>query len=169
MSKKPESLGMGDWIVHSYYGIGQIESIVSKIIENTKARYFRVVTTNSTFFVPVNKLINDRIRPISSEYKLRLAKKLLQSPPEALPENHNDRKKLILETISDNSLTTTAQMIRDLHNRKHLDGLTDFEAKILQNIRELFVREWSIILKISEDSALEQLEKLLSEPLPLTD
>ena len=87
MSKKP-ALEKGEWIVHAYYGIGQITKVVTRAIGEQKARYYRVDAANSTYYVPVKNPINDRIRPLSSEYKLRKAKKILRSKHEELPENH---------------------------------------------------------------------------------
>ena len=52
MSKKPDSLGKGDWIVHSYYGIGQIRNVETKLIDKKKVRYYKVKAKNSTFLFP---------------------------------------------------------------------------------------------------------------------
>ena len=104
MSKKPESLTKGDWIVHAYYGLGQITKVETKVIGEDKAKYFRVDARNSTFFVPVKNVDPDRIRPLSSAYKFRKAKKILRSDPENLPENHNDRRKYISEFVTNNEM-----------------------------------------------------------------
>lgn len=163
MNKKPDSLGKGDWIVHSYYGIGQITNVETKLIENKKVRYYKVKANNSTFFVPVNNLLNDRIRPLSTEYRLRKAKKALKSRPKILPENHNDRKRFIQEISSDRTLDTTAELIRDLAYRKETVGLNDYETKTLQTLENLFVREWAIIKNSTEEKILEELEKIIQD------
>jgi len=163
VSKKPDSLDKGDWIVHSYYGIGQIKSVETKLIDKEKVRYYKVIAKNSTFFVPVNNIINDRIRPIASEYRLRKAKKALRSTPQSLPDNHNDRKKRIQEISSDRSLDNIAELIRDLAYRKEINGLNDFEQNTLQSLEKLFIREWSIIKDTSEEEIFHQLEKIIQE------
>jgi RNA polymerase-interacting CarD/CdnL/TRCF family regulator len=168
VSKKPDSLDKGDWIVHSYYGIGQIKSIETKLIDKEKVRYYKVKAKNSTFFVPVNNVINERIRPISTEYRLRKAKKALRSTPQELPENHNDRKKFIKEISSDRSLDNIAEIIRDLTYRKEHEGLNDFEENTLQRLEKLFIREWAIIKDSTEDEIHERLEKIFREEL-ITD
>ena len=163
MSKKPDSLEKGDWIVHSYYGIGQIKSVESKLIDEKKVNYFKVKTKNSTFFVPVNNIDNDRIRPISTEYKLKKAKQALISTPQSLPDNHNERKRFIQESSSDRTLDNIAELIRDLAYRKNTNGLNDFEANTLYNLENLFVGEWAIIKNTSEQEIHAQLEKLIQE------
>ena len=165
MSKKPDSLKKGDWIVHIYYGIGQIRGIETKIIGEQKAKYYKVRAKNSTFFVPVDNPINDRIRPLSSQYKLRKAKKILREEPNDFPDNHNDRRKYISEFTSDRSMDTSAQIIRDLVHRKQEHGLNDFEKKTLSSTEQLFVREWAIIQDISEDEAQEKYKKILEETI----
>ncbi len=163
MSKKPEYLEKGDWIVHAYYGIGQIQTIETKTIGEDKARYYRVDAANSTFFVPVQDAINDRIRMLSSSYKLRKAKQTLRTKPEILPENHNDRRKLISEITSHSEMDTSAQMLRDLLHRKRDQGLNDFEQKIFDAVEGLFIQEWSIIEDITLDEARSRLEKIYDE------
>lgn len=165
MSKKPDSLGKGDWIVHSYYGIGQIRNVETKLIDQKKVRYYKVKAKNSTFFVPVNNLLNDRIRPLSTEYRLRKAKKALRSTPQPLPHNHNDRKRLIQEITSDRTLDTTAELIRDLAYRKETNGLNDYEEKTLQMLEKLFVREWAIIKNSTEEEILAELEKIIQDEI----
>jgi RNA polymerase-interacting CarD/CdnL/TRCF family regulator len=128
-------------------------------------RYYKVKAKNSTFFVPVNNLLNDRIRPLSTEYRLRKAKKVLRSAPQIFPHNHNDRKRLIQEIASDRTLDTTAELIRDLAFRKQTDGLNDYEEKTLQMLEKLFVREWAIIKNSSEEEILAQLEKIIREEI----
>jgi RNA polymerase-interacting CarD/CdnL/TRCF family regulator len=163
VSKKPDSLEKGDWIVHAYYGIGQITKVVTKAIGEEKARYYRVDARNSTYYVPVKNPVNDRIRPLSSTYKLRKAKKILRSDPEEFPENHNDRRKFIAEVASSSDMDISAQILRDLHYRKREHGLNDYEQKVLESTEKIFVREWAIIQGIAEEEALEKLQDIYKE------
>ena len=165
MSNKPVSLKKGDWIVHAYYGIGQIVGTETKKIGDQKIKYYKARTKNSTFFIPTENPINDRIRPLSSVYKLRKAKQILKETPEEYPDNHNERRKVISESSSDRSMYTSAQIIRDLFHRKHQQGLNDYEQKTLESTEKLFIREWAIIQDISEEEARERLEKLFEEQM----
>ena len=165
MSSKSETLQKGDWIVHLYYGIGQIIGTETKKIGGNKEEYYKVRTKNSTYYVPVNNAINDRIRPLSSEYKLRKAKQILREEPREFPDNHNERRRLLNETTGDRSIYNTAELIRDLSHRKQEHGLNDFEQKTLETTEQLFVLEWSIIQEISEEEAQEKLEKIIEETI----
>lgn len=165
MNKKPDSLEKGDWIVHSYYGIGQIKCIETKLIEQKKVRYFQVIGKNSTFFVPVNNVVNERIRPISTEYKLRKAKKALRSTPKPFPHNHSERKRLIQELSSDRSLENTAALLRDLIYRKEINGLNEYEENTFHLLETLFIKEWAIIKKTTEDEIRIQYLKIVQEEI----
>ncbi len=162
---KEVSLAKGDWIVHAYYGIGQITKVVTKAIGEQKAKYYRVDAKNSTFYVPVKDPINDRIRPLSSTYKLRKAKKILRSDPEELPENHNDRRKYISEYSSNSEMDSAAEVLRDLSHRNKEHGLNDYEQKVFDATEKRFIREWAIIQEITEEEAYEKLELIYQEIL----
>ena len=160
---KEVSLTKGDWIVHAYYGIGQITKVVTKAIGEQKSKYYRVDARNSTFYVPVKNPINDRIRPLSSTYKLRKSKSILRSEPNELPENHNDRRKYISEFSSNSEMDVSAAILRDLKYRTREHGLNDYEQKVLEATEKRFIREWAIIQGITEEEALEKLELIYQE------
>ena len=163
MAKKSTSLGKGDWIVHSYYGVGQITGMETKQIEDTKTRYYRVEANNSIFYVPVKNIDNERIRPVASQYMMRKVRKILQETPEEMSPDHNIRKRQITDLLSDCSLATTAQLIRDLTARKVEFSLNDHEEKTLEKLTERLVLEWSIAQQIDLEKAnilfLETLQK----------
>ena len=161
MSRKTASLGKGDWIVHTYYGVGQIKGVQTKQIEGTKTRYYEVEAKNSMFYVPVKNIDNERVRPIASHYMVRKAKKLLQETPTPMPPDHNLRKRQITDRLSDCSLAETARLIRDLTGRKTEIGLNDHEEKILEKLTERLVLEWSLAQNIDLEKAYQQFEKIL--------
>jgi RNA polymerase-interacting CarD/CdnL/TRCF family regulator len=161
VAKKSTSLGKGDWIVHTYYGVGQIMGMETKQIDDTKTRYYRVEAKNSVFYVPVKNIDNERIRPVASPYMMKKVVKILQEAPEEMSPDHNIRKRQISELLIDCSLATTAQLIRDLTARKIEYGLNDHEEKTLENLTERLVLEWSIAQQIN----LEEANQLFQETL----
>ncbi len=127
--------------------MGQIKSIETKQIDNSKTKYFRVDTKNSVYFVPVNNFDTERVRPVASQYMIRKVKKILKDKPEELPLDHNIRKRHISNLLTDCSLVTAAKVIRDLTNRKSISRLNDHEEKTLENLIDQLVLEWSIVIK----------------------
>ena len=163
MSEKSTAYAKGDWIVHAFYGVGQIKGIEKKKIGETETKYFKVTGKNSTFFVPVDNADNERIRPIASKYMLRKAINILKSPAEKLEDDHNQRKRQITERMNDCSLTGTAQLVRDLKARQIEFGLNDHEETTLAKLTDRLVKEWSITQEIDQESALKKFEMALSE------
>ena len=165
MSGKSLSFGKGDWVVHNYYGVGQISGVETKELGDTKTKYYKVKTNSSTYFIPVNNIDSDRVRGIASDYKLRKVKKLLIESPNDLPDDHNARKKEISERLNDCSLESTAELIRDLSARKKTHHLNDNEGKVLDTLTNRLVLEWSISKGYEQEKAIEQVEEALEKSL----
>lgn len=163
MIKKNDDLTKGDWIVHTYYGVGQIKGVEKRKIGGEKTKYFKVVSNNSTFFIPTENIEPNRIRPVASKYKLRKAIKELKDQPGPLESDHNLRKKQIAEKLSDSSLDNTARLIRDLYARRISSGLNDHEETTLKKITDRLVLEWSISDDIEKDLAQNKFEIALQE------
>ncbi len=167
MSENSPALVKGDWIVHTYYGVGQIEGVEKKQIGEEHTNYFKVQARNSIYFVPVDNAINDRVRKVASTYKIRKAIKILQDSPGALDPDHNKRKRQIAEMASDGSLEMTAQLVRDLYARRYIKGLNDHEETLLSKMSGRFVYEWSISKKTDIDSIQEKFNDIIAKQFPI--
>lgn len=162
MAKKSTPLKRGDWVVHTYYGVGQIKGIETRVIAETKSEFFIIETKNSTFFVPTDKIDNERIRPISSKYKLTKAINELKSAPHDLEPDHTQRKRQISEMISNCKVEVSAGLIRDLNARRIENGLNSYEESTLTKMTNRLVQEWSITQSIDLEKAKEKLDLILN-------
>jgi RNA polymerase-interacting CarD/CdnL/TRCF family regulator len=140
----------------------------TKQIEDDKIRYYKVEAKNSIFYVPVKNIDNERIRPVASQYMIRKVKKILQEPPEEMSPDHNIRKREIMDLLSDCSLATTAQLIRDLTGRKVEYSLNDHEEKTLEKLTERLVLEWSISQQMDLEKANQQFQETLQKSVNKT-
>ena len=77
----------GDWIVHSHYGVGKIKGVEVKCISGEDTPYYRITTTNSTFWVPLEQMNSDVLRPLSTPEEIELAIVLLKEPAEEMSSN----------------------------------------------------------------------------------
>ncbi len=165
MSDSSSPFSKGDWIVHAYYGVGQIIGIESKQIGEDKVKYYKVEARNSTFFVPVKNAENERIRPVASKYMLRKAIKTLKEKPQELESDHNQRKRQISEMVNECSLVTNAQLVRDLIFRRMNHRLNDHEENTLTKVTGRLVREWAITLDLSTEEAQQRFDSLVQEEI----
>jgi RNA polymerase-interacting CarD/CdnL/TRCF family regulator len=155
----------GDWIVHTFYGVGQITGIEHKQIGDNKVKYYKVEARNSTFFVPVKNAENERIRPVASKYILRKAIKALKDKPQEFDLDHSLRKKQITDRMNECSLVTNAELVRDLIFRRKHHRLNDHEENTLSKVISRLVREWAITLGLSLEEAQSRFDTLVKEEI----
>ena len=146
MSSEQKIYGTGDWIVHVFYGLGQVLGKEYKILEGEKQQFLQVKTADSLYWIPAANLENNRIRPIASINQFKYAFSLIRRPPKKLPEDHIVRKKEIAKTTKNNSLYAKARMIRDLNNRRITSKFNSTENNVLKDMKRLFLNEWVLVL-----------------------
>ena len=64
--EKSTTFSKGQWIVHHYYGVGQVKGIEKKVLDGQEWSYYKVKTRNSQYWIPVQSEDNSRLRPLSS-------------------------------------------------------------------------------------------------------
>jgi len=154
---------VGTWIVHVYYGVGQVVRLEKKHLEGKENLYYRVESRNGTFWLPVNKADSDRIRPIVSKSKMRSAIQALEEPPERLVGNHMQRKTQIKEIQSTGSIVPIARLVRDLSFQASEKKLSIPEQETLDSLKKRLAMEWSVVFDIKPQEAQKQLNALLEK------
>lgn len=153
----------GDWIVHSRFGIGQIKDIEVKHISGDETRYYRIKTTDSIFWMPVDQMDSDLLRPLSSPEEIHLAIATLQEPPEEMSSNYKIRQIRIQDAQTHNTPQAIAQIIRDLRAyRRKKDALNSSERSAFRSLKQRLVEEWAIVLDMKTETAASKLENLLN-------
>ncbi|MBN2387609.1 MAG: hypothetical protein JXB85_11365 [Anaerolineales bacterium] len=165
MSEQQGTFAKGDWIVHARYGIGQIEGQEKKVLDGKKQDFLKVKAFNCMYWLPLARLDAERIRPVTSEYRLQRALKLMAQPPADLPKDHHQRDKAVAEVFKDTSLYAMARMIRDLHARQSEARLNFIEDDALKKLKDQFLDEWSVVKNIARKTLEEKLSKILAASL----
>ena len=158
---------VGDWIVHTHYGVGQIKSMEVKCISGEDKKYYRVETEDSTFWMPADQMDSDLLRSLSSPEEIEEAIELIQEPANELPANLKVRQSQIRDAQNRNTPRSTALLIRDLRALRRQKGvLNNTESLALRTLTQRFTCEWAIVSGVSSDTTLSELEQLLSsQPL----
>jgi RNA polymerase-interacting CarD/CdnL/TRCF family regulator len=162
MDVQQSAYAQGDWIVHAYYGVGQVKEMEKKELEGEKQTFHRVETFDGEYWLSVSGTGVEYIRPIASEYQIKRALTLVRTTPEELPENHTQRGRVIHEAIRDPSLYTKARMIRDLHAREQEARLNFSEEDALSKMKKQFLDEWSVIKDMDREVLEEKLDEALN-------
>lgn len=91
-----KSLKIGQWIVHTHYGIGQIFDVEKKRLGEEEKDYFGVKTSDREYWLALENVNSPRIRIISSQKLFEEALTILQTHPERLPDNYRFSRKVYL-------------------------------------------------------------------------
>ncbi len=154
-----------EWIVHSHYGVGQISGIETKSISGEETRYYRVKTSESTFWVPVDQMDSDVLRPLATKEEIQEAVVALQEPAQEMSSNSKVRQSRIQTVRADNTPKAIAELIRDLRARKRDKGvLYSSERSAFQTLSQRLVQEWAIVMGESPIKISAELDRLLDIP-----
>ena len=160
MTKK-DGYKKGDWIVHAYYGVGQIKGVDRKAIEGVKEKYYRVETKNMTYWLPIDNSDVEHIRPVASKNLFTRSLKIIQKKPHKMAQDYRVREKEISEAFSACSLKSLARLIRDLYGRRAGGKMSMREEDILEQAKNQFINEYAIAVDVNLDDARKILENAL--------
>ncbi len=153
---------VGDWIVHSQYGIGQLKGVDVKGISGEEIDYYRIQTADSTFWVPYEQMDNDKIRPVSTAEEIELAIAALQKPALEMSSNYKIRQIRIKEALVGNTPQASAGIIRDLRALQRKKGiLNQSERDAFRIIKQRLVEEWAIVSDKKTNEIMTKVESLL--------
>jgi RNA polymerase-interacting CarD/CdnL/TRCF family regulator len=161
MTTLQQTYSTGDWIVHAYYGVGQVKGKDDKSLGGEKQSFFKVKTFNGVYWLPVKKADVDHIRPLASKMQISRALSLIRKAPQDLPSDYKLRGREILEAIRNVSLYAKARMIRDLNGKKFTSKLNISDQDALDKMKMQFLNEWAVVKE--EDRG--ELEKKLKQAL----
>lgn len=155
----------GDWLVHQYYGVGQLKGKETKNIGGEESTYFRLEMDNkSTIFIPEDKLNSEWFRPVASQNTLQEVKEILARPPKKMAQNFNTRKSRIKQVMTENTMVGIARIIRDLSGRRRRrKTLSKTEDSALRKLKDRLLSEWTVATGLDEEEARIKLKLLLEE------
>ena len=150
-----------DWIVHSVYGVGQIEKIETKPIHGKDADVFRVKTQDSVYWLPVENADNSRIRPIADKDMLQQALEILTSKPSKMGSDYRVRNSRIKEMFSSGSLLEKVELLRDLLGIRADKFWSNTENDAVHTIFAQLASEYSIALDLPIEAAKEKINDVI--------
>ena len=161
MSDEVKSFRKGDWVSHLQYGVGQVEGKEKKTLGGESQEYYKVQTRNGVYWIPIDNLDPDRIRPVVSEKTLQKAIGILESPPQVMDSKHTVRKKRIDEVTEEGGLEGYCKLLRDLHGKRAGGKLNTTEQRAHSAIKKQIAAEWSATREIPVKEANKEINKLL--------
>lgn len=161
MSIQQATFEKGDWIVHPFYGIGQISSKVKKKFEGKKQIFYIVKKKDGKYWLNAKNTTSKHIRSLSSKAEVKQALTIIQKPPAKLLKDKIKRRKKFLRAVVQGSLFSKACLIRDLHGKSVSSKLDYWEETRLEMIMNQFLDEWSLVSNEDRGLSEKQLKKAL--------
>jgi RNA polymerase-interacting CarD/CdnL/TRCF family regulator len=153
----------GDWVVHSYYGVGQIIKIEVKPIHDVDMPCYRVKTRDGTYWFPTTGTANPRIRPVASQEIVKNMISTLRSEASTLDTDRTIWKQKIEESQVDNDLLSISALIRDLSAQQVIRNLNQIERDALNLYKERLLREWDSIVPVEIEELRSKLNSYIQE------
>lgn len=157
-------LKKGDYIVHTYHGVGKIKEVDVKKLNGKKRSFFRVQTDTMTFWLPLKRISPKKIRKISAPSTINNALSTIRKKPRPLGKNYKARRKNIQEKRKKISLKTQAKLIRDLNGQLE-QNKNVFETSVFEKVKKQFIDEWQVSAEINRGQAEQKLNKALSKSI----
>jgi RNA polymerase-interacting CarD/CdnL/TRCF family regulator len=151
---------IGDQVIHSAFGLGEITKIEEKRINGHLTNYYVVSINNMTVWVPVDDGYSSLRIPTPPDEFLKTLP-ILSSPQQDLQADRVLRKKQLLDQLKDGQLASICRVIRDLTGYKRNSKLNDQEKSILERAVRSLLTEWSLSLEMTPNQAHQAMESML--------
>jgi RNA polymerase-interacting CarD/CdnL/TRCF family regulator len=151
----------GDTVMHSTYGLGQVQAIEERTVDNVTTLYYMVQTANLTLWVPADENMKNRLHYPTGESKFRKTLTILSSPAEPLPDDRRRRNIQLLDLLNDGGVESLCKVIRDLTAFRHSHSWNDYDGALMKRAIKTLVGEWSVSLSVSLHEAEMELHRLL--------
>ena len=154
---------VGDKVIHSIHGLGEIVQIEEKNIHDLPATCYIFQTGSLTIWIPVDDPQQHSLRlPVRPDEFVGLSG-ILASPSNTLQEDRVLRKEQLMVLLRDGQLKSICEVVRDLTRFKRSKKLNDQEKFILERATNSLLVEWAYSLEISPHQAHQAMVNLLEQ------
>jgi len=156
---------VGDKAVYPAHGVAQVTAIETKSIGGTKMKCYvlKILGNGMTIMVPSINADKVGMRNVVCDKDVRKVFKILKMRDiEIDHQNWNRRYRDYMEKIKSGCLIEIAEVMRDLLVLKGDKELSFSERRMLDNARELLVKEISIAKDMSEEKVQKQFDSIFS-------
>lgn len=159
---------LNDKVVYPGHGVALISKIVSRSVANQTITFYELQFQNKdmTIMIPLDRLKEVGIRPLSSPSKIKTMLATLTQPiirkktVENSSTNWNRRKKEYQSKLQTGSIEDITSIYRDLKHISKGKELSFGEKNLLLRTEALLVEEISAAEQVDEERAIEKLRAL---------
>ena len=163
MAKNSSVYSLGDIVVHRSYGVGKIDGIERKPINEIEVECFKVKTANGHYWFPTEGMDNCRIHPVASQELVQRAIKIIRSAPQGLEDDHHQWKERIDLVQSDGEFLAISGLVRDLDALKKTKKLSQTQNQALKTLEDRLLIEWAASSEVEVRSIRPKFRVYLKE------
>jgi RNA polymerase-interacting CarD/CdnL/TRCF family regulator len=152
---------IGDKVIHSTFGFGEIINIEDKTIHGKLENCFVVQMGDMTIWVPIEDSSQTTLRAPTSPEEFIETLPILTSPTENLVEDRVLRQKQLSDRLKDGQLASICRVVRDLSSYKRQTKLNDQERSIFERAVKSLLTEWTFSLGTTQLQARQAMETML--------
>jgi RNA polymerase-interacting CarD/CdnL/TRCF family regulator len=153
---------IGDWVVHSTHGLGQILAIETRTINEIKSLYYMVKVASLTIWVPVDENVKSRLRLPNNAAGFLKSISVLSEPAESLSNDYRQRNLQLHEMLKDGGVEAYCKVIRDLAAYRQGRPASDHDNALMKYAQNILIGEWSFSLAITLDAAELELNRFIT-------
>jgi len=159
---------VGDMAVYPAHGVGRIEAIESRIINDEPHDFYimKIVENGMTIMIPTENVAQVGLRDVIKAEDIPKLYEVMASADDAVNESQtwNRRYREYMDKIKTGSLFDVAAVYRDLSLLRFTKDLSFGERKLYDTAQALLVKELSTSKNVSEKAVLAEMEALFAAP-----
>ena len=154
----------GDYVVYPMHGVGQVIDISKKVVMGKSQDYYviKLMNTKMTVMVPLAKKDNVVLRHIISKREVNKIVNLLGQEYLEQEEDWKVRYQNNLLKVKSGSITSVAEVCRNLYKRARDKELSIMERKLYESAYSLVINEIALAQGVSLEDTSNQISQVLS-------
>ena len=161
---KMQTFEVGDLAVYPAHGVGQIQSIESRIVNGEEHKFYimKVIENGMVIMIPINNVESVGLQLVIDKKEIPKVYEVMKTRKDAMPDNQtwNRRYREYMDKIKTGSLYDVAEVFRDLFLLKLTKDLSFGERKLYDTAQVLLVRELSTAKNSDEETIISEIESL---------
>ena len=166
--KKVRKFKVGDLAVYPAHGVGRIEAIESRVVNDEKHDFYimKVLENAMVIMIPIWNVESVGLRNVISKQEIPKVYEIIKQDRESLINNQtwNRRYREYMDKIKSGSIYDMAEVFRDLYFIKVAKDLSFGERKLFDTATNLLISELSIAANTNEETIMSKIESLIHEP-----
>jgi CarD family transcriptional regulator len=167
---KPQTFVVGDLAVYPAHGVGEIQSIESRVVNGEEHNFYimKVIENGMVIMIPTNNVESVGLRCIIDKKEIPKVYDVMKFRKDSMPDNQtwNRRYREYMDKIKTGSLYDVAEVFRDLFLLKLTKDLSFGERKLYDTAQVLLVRELSTAKNTDEATIITEIESLFVSDNP---